>query len=126
VKARHIDVSAVKVYINTTRIPHLKKKTTHYDFRREYSALPNATDAGPVPAKGSGCEKDAEEYNMCHPRRGIALIFNHDHFDWMAFRSGSSKDCKDLSLQLEVLGFEIEVHKDLTYSQLSKVLRESK
>jgi caspase-like apoptosis-related cysteine protease len=87
--------------------------------------MPDAADASPVPAKGSGCERDAEEYNMCHPRRGVALIFNHHHFDRMANRSGSSKDCKKLSVQLESLGFEIKMYQDLSYAQLSEVLMKS-
>lgn len=92
--------------------------------RREDNALPSATDSSPVPAKGSGCERDAEEYNMSHPRRGVALIFNHQFFDRLSARSGSSKDCYNLSDQLRLLGFEIQIHNDLSYSQLSGVLNE--
>jgi hypothetical protein len=99
--------------------------TTHYDFRREDKALPSVTDASPAPAKGSGCERDAEEYNMRHPRRGVALIFNHQFFDRLQARSGSSKDCDNLSDQLQSLGFEIQIYKDLSYTQLSGVLKES-
>jgi caspase-like apoptosis-related cysteine protease len=87
--------------------------------------MPKALSASPVPAKGSGCEKNAEEYNMCHPRRGVALIFNHHFFDRMPARSGSSKDCKNLSAQLESLGFEIQIYQDLSYARLSEVLMES-
>lgn len=91
-------------------------------FRRENNTLLSATDAGLLPAKGSGCEKDAEEYNMCHPRRGVALIFNHNYFDHMANRSGTAKDCYNLSVELELLGFEIQVYKDLSYTKLSGIL----
>jgi caspase-like apoptosis-related cysteine protease len=87
--------------------------------------VPSATDSSSVQARGSGCERNAEEYNMCHPRRGIALIFNHEFFDQMPPRSGTYKDSKNLSVQLQLLGFEIKVHNDLRYYQLSKVLMES-
>jgi len=92
---------------------------------RENNALLSATDASPLRSKGSGCEKYAEEYNMCHPRRGVALIFNHNYFDDMAYRSGTDKDCKSLSVELESLGFEIEVYNDLSYTKLTGVLMET-
>ena len=62
---------------------------------------------------------------MCHPRRGVALIFNHQNFNWISARSGSDKDCKELSSELRCLGFDIEVHHDLSYAKLSQVLMES-
>jgi hypothetical protein len=68
---------------------------------------------------------DAEEYNMCHPRRGIALIFNHQKFDRMPSRSGTAKDCDNLSVELKRLGFDIRVHNDLTYQKLAAVLTDS-
>jgi hypothetical protein len=74
----------------------------------------------------SPCDKDAEEYSMRHPRRGVALIFNHEKFDNMDPRSGSAKDCANLSTQLKNLGFETRCHQDLTFTELSAVLRESK
>jgi len=93
--------------------------------RKENNALPSATDSSSLPAKGSGTEKDAEEYNMCHARRGDALIFNHNYFDHMANRSGTFKDCSNLSAELRSLDFEIQVHNDLTYTKLSHVLMET-
>jgi hypothetical protein len=87
--------------------------------------LPEGADVIAGPAKGSGCDKDAEEYNMCHPTRGVALIFNHHKFDQMPSRSGTVRDCENLSIQLKNLGFDIRVHKDFTYAELSAVLRES-
>jgi hypothetical protein len=87
--------------------------------------LPEAADVNAVRAKGSGCERDAEEYNMCHPRRGVALIFNHHKFHRVPSRSGTATDCENLSIQLKNLGFDIRVHNDLTYMELSAVLRDS-
>lgn len=82
-------------------------------------------DAADVSA-GPGCDKDAEEYNMRHPKRGVALILNHQEFADEAPRRGSSRDCENLCAELEKLGFETRVHKDLTYIALSAVLTESK
>jgi len=94
-------------------------------LRRENNAPLSVTDAISLPAKGSGCEKDAEEYNMRHPRRGVALIFNHRYFNDMDPRSGSDKDCQNLEVELKSLGFEIQVHNDLSYTELSGVLMET-
>jgi len=63
---------------------------------------------------------------MSHPKRGVALIFNHQKFDRMASRSGSDKDCRDLSNQLSALGFEIRIREDLTLTELYKELYKSK
>ncbi|XP_021933181.1 caspase-1-like isoform X2 [Zootermopsis nevadensis] len=83
-----------------------------------------AHDAADVSA-GPGCDKDAEEYNMRHPKRGVALILNHQEFADVAPRRGSSRDCENLCAELEKLGFETRVHQDLTYIALSAVLTET-
>ena len=77
-------------------------------------------------APNPGCDKDAEEYNMRHPRRGVAIIFNHRKFDRMDSRSGSDKDCVNVSVQLKGLGFEVRPYDDLTYGELVQVLKASK
>jgi hypothetical protein len=69
---------------------------------------------------------DAEQYDMGHPRRGVALIFNHEKFERLPPRAGSARDRTNLCLQLESLGFETRVHEDLTYAELSAVLSKSK
>jgi hypothetical protein len=83
---------------------------------------PDAVDVCAI----SPCDRDAEEYNMRHPRRGVALIFNQQKFERMAPREGSAQDCKNLCVQLKSLGFETRVHEDPTYAELSAVLEESK
>ncbi|CAB3368663.1 Hypothetical predicted protein [Cloeon dipterum] len=65
----------------------------------------------------------AEEYNMNYPRRGVALIFNHVHFDTEESREGSSKDCDRLKGVLTKLGFEVRVEKDLDFSGVMVTLR---
>ncbi|NWZ74450.1 CASP6 protein, partial [Acrocephalus arundinaceus] len=58
----------------------------------------------------------AVEYNMNHPRRGVALIFNHEHFYWqlmMPDRRGTMADRNNLKRSLTDLGFEVRVFDDL-------------
>ncbi|KAJ4452053.1 hypothetical protein ANN_03569 [Periplaneta americana] len=68
--------------------------------------------------------KDADEYNMHHPRRGKAIILNHDKFDngIMPPRDGSEFDVKRLKTTYEVLGFEVTVHDNLEYAQIKSVI----
>ncbi|XP_029452489.1 caspase-6 isoform X2 [Rhinatrema bivittatum] len=52
----------------------------------------------------------AEEYNMNHKRRGVALIFNHEWFHWfltMPERRGTNADRENLIRRLRELGFEV-------------------
>nr|CAD7263524.1 unnamed protein product [Timema shepardi] len=85
----------------------------------------DAPDAGwsqtPV-APNPGCDRDAEEYNMRHTHRGVALLFNHERIPGMAVRSGTDKDCKRLAHELTELGFEVYIHNDLKYQQIMDVI----
>jgi hypothetical protein len=70
-------------------------------------------------------EIDCEEYNMGHPRRGIAIILNHVTFETKeGVREGSEMDCEKLQDMLNNLGFEVRVHIDLTYVQVLTVLKD--
>lgn len=68
---------------------------------------------------------DAENYNMHHKRRGVALIFNNVYFDKMTIRKGSDKDCDDLTRALGNLDFEVRIHKDPSLQTISNILRET-
>ncbi|KAK7590121.1 hypothetical protein V9T40_001734 [Parthenolecanium corni] len=63
-------------------------------------------------------------YNTNHPRRGIAVIFNHEHFDLPVLkqRNGTEADGHNLEITLRNMHFEVIVHKDLTFKQLDAVL----
>jgi len=52
-------------------------------------------------------ERDAEEYNMNHNRRGKAVIFNHDMFMKGDPRPGSNHDVKSLTETYTKLGFQV-------------------
>lgn len=68
----------------------------------------------------------AEEYNMKHKRRGVALILNHVHFDNMATRKGSVKDALDLKASLDKLGFDVRIYTDPAVKTITTVLQSSK
>jgi Caspase domain len=68
-------------------------------------------------------EMYCEEYNMGHPRRGIALILNHMKFETEEDRHGSDKDCERLIAVLTNLGFEVRVKTDLTFDKVLSVLK---
>lgn len=59
-------------------------------------------------------ERHAIEYNMRHKNRGLALIFNHEHFEvpTLKSRSGTNVDCEKLARVLKQLNFEVIVHQD--------------
>lgn len=67
-------------------------------------------------------------YNTNHPKRGVALIFNHLTFedDREIKRLGSEKDTEDLSQEVSVLGFEPRIFKDLTVEKIRKELFKGK
>ncbi|ODN01038.1 Caspase-1, partial [Orchesella cincta] len=68
-------------------------------------------------------------YNMTHPRRGKAIIFNFDRWDNTNIptldlppRLGSQKDKKDLSECLQNLSFQVITHDNLKRQKFDKVL----
>jgi len=72
-------------------------------------------------------ERDSEVYNMNHPRRGTAIIFNHMYFDQrlgLKQRNGTNVDRDSLRSVLKGLDFEVRVYNDLHFKQLERVLEE--
>lgn len=59
--------------------------------------------------------RDEMFYNMNHKKRGLAVIFNHEHFDIdkLKTRTGTDVDARNLKATLMALGFEVAVHNDL-------------
>ncbi|NXP05549.1 CASP6 protein, partial [Thinocorus orbignyianus] len=58
----------------------------------------------------------AVQYKMNHQRRGVALIFNHEHFFWhlrLPDRAGTCADRNNLKRSLTDLGFEVKDFDDL-------------
>jgi len=71
-------------------------------------------------------EKDAEEYNMNHNRRGKAVIFNHDEFKNNSPRPGSAVDVSILTETYEALGFEVIIHENLKLTDFQNAITERK
>uniref|UniRef100_UPI00358E63D1 caspase-6 isoform X2 n=1 Tax=Myxine glutinosa TaxID=7769 RepID=UPI00358E63D1 len=68
------------------------------------------------------------EYNMKHARRGIALIFNHEHFMWqlrLTQRRGTAADGNNLQKWLTYLGLEVMLHNDKTVSELRELIAQA-
>lgn len=87
-----------------------------------YSHSTNVSRVARMPA-----ERYATEYNMKHSKRGIAIIFNHEHFDVMSLKSraGTNVDCERLRNTLERLHFDVIVHKDLRFDDIKDHIEQS-
>ncbi|KAK2580379.1 hypothetical protein KPH14_006134 [Odynerus spinipes] len=72
-------------------------------------------------------ERYATHYNMDHPKRGLAIIFNHEHFfiNHLKSRSGTNVDCDNLKATLECLGFEVKVYSNYTSKDVTNVLHDA-
>lgn len=69
--------------------------------------------------------KDADNYNMSHRRRGKAFVFNHMNFEsklGLRPRNGTHNDRDNLRVVLRQLDFEVEVHNDLPYKEIERIL----
>lgn len=72
-------------------------------------------------------ERYASEYNMKHGKRGMAIIFNHEHFEVMSLkaRAGTNVDCENLRNTLDRLHFDVTVLKDLRFSEIQHHIEQS-
>lgn len=70
--------------------------------------------------------KYASHYKMDHPKRGYAIIFNHEVFDvpQLKTRAGTNADCDNLKRTLEALGFDVSVYKDLVYASIDQHIKQ--
>jgi caspase-like apoptosis-related cysteine protease len=73
-------------------------------------------------------EKDAEEYNMKHKRRGKAVIFNHDKFtnNCVPSRDGSHVDVQSLEITYKALDFEVTTYNNLSHADIRSVINSCK
>ncbi|XP_038837563.1 caspase-6-like isoform X2 [Salvelinus namaycush] len=63
----------------------------------------------------------ADEYKMNHKRRGLALIFNQEHFFWhlrMPSRNGTNADRSNLVKRFEDLNFEVQAFDNLKVEEV--------
>lgn len=70
--------------------------------------------------------RHALEYNMRHSKRGMAVIFNHEHFDTSSLnsRTGTNVDCENLRNTLLTLHFDVVVHQDLTRPEIHEKIED--
>uniref|UniRef100_A0A8C1UZC4 Caspase-6 n=1 Tax=Cyprinus carpio TaxID=7962 RepID=A0A8C1UZC4_CYPCA len=69
-----------------------------------------------------------EEYKMDHKKRGMALIFNHEHFYWQLMlnsRSGTAADRQNLVRRFQDLGFEVKAYDDYKREEVLSTIREA-
>ncbi|NXV33594.1 CASP6 protein, partial [Rissa tridactyla] len=70
----------------------------------------------------------AVRYKMNHQRRGVALIFNHEHFFWhlrLTDRRGTLADRNNLKRSLTDLGFEVRDFDDLKAEDVLQKISEA-
>ena len=71
-------------------------------------------------------ENSEDLYDMTHARRGMAIIFNHRRYVpqlGLNERKGTDKDKENLIDILDELGFETQVHEDLGYRDIIRVIQ---
>ncbi|XP_033841215.1 caspase-6-like isoform X2 [Periophthalmus magnuspinnatus] len=69
-----------------------------------------------------------EEYKMTRKRRGLAIIFNQEHFYWrmgLPIRYGTNADRYNLEKRLKALNFEVKAYENLKQMEILDVLSEA-
>ncbi|CAG5012449.1 unnamed protein product [Parnassius apollo] len=72
-------------------------------------------------------DRNAPYYNMNHKYRGMAIIFNHEHFDIHSLKSrtGTNVDSDNLSKVLKNLGFRVTVLHNLKSEDINHYIRQT-
>ncbi|XP_026331845.1 caspase-1-like isoform X1 [Hyposmocoma kahamanoa] len=72
-------------------------------------------------------ERNAPYYNMNHKERGMAIIFNHEHFDIHNLKSltGNNADSDRLAKILKSLGFRVTMLNNLNALDVIKYIQET-
>lgn len=72
-------------------------------------------------------DRNAPFYNMNHKNRGLAIIFNHEHFDIHSLKSrtGTNVDGDNLSKVLKGLGFRVAVLNNLTAEEVNSYIKQT-
>ncbi|XP_029359250.1 caspase-6 [Echeneis naucrates] len=70
----------------------------------------------------------AEEYKMNNKRRGLALIFNQEHFFWqlgLSIRHGTNADRYNLEKRLKDLDFEVKAYDNYKLNEVIEKISEA-
>ncbi|XP_018320704.1 caspase-1 isoform X2 [Agrilus planipennis] len=72
------------------------------------------------PVAAMPAERNAPYYKMDHKNRGLAVIFNHEHFEISSLkqRNGTKVDCESFANLLKCIGFKVEVYHDMCYKDI--------
>lgn len=72
-------------------------------------------------------DRNAPYYNMSHKQRGMAIIFNHEHFDIHSLKSrtGTHVDCDNLAKVLKNLGFRVTVLNNLKAKDVNRYIQQT-
>ena len=72
--------------------------------------------------QGINFQNGIPKYKMTHPRRGLAIVFNHKIFNKHAQRNGTNIDRESIKTTLTMLEFEVRIYDDKCASEISKIL----
>ncbi|GBP54569.1 hypothetical protein EVAR_33038_1 [Eumeta japonica] len=72
-------------------------------------------------------DRNAAYYNMKHKNRGMAIIFNHEHFDIHSLKSrvGTNVDCDSFAKVLKTLGFTVTVLHNLRAGEINSYISQT-
>lgn len=62
-------------------------------------------------------------YDMCHKKRGLALIFNHEDFSTQRKRRGTHIDRDRLRETFKSLDFKVKVYEDKKKAEILAILQ---
>ncbi|XP_036429401.1 caspase-6-like isoform X2 [Colossoma macropomum] len=68
------------------------------------------------------------EYEMDNKQRGLALIFNQEHFDWklkLKQRRGTATDKANLTERFQELGFKVKAYDDIKKKKMLRIIRKA-
>ncbi|KAL7889412.1 hypothetical protein AOLI_G00016700 [Acnodon oligacanthus] len=68
------------------------------------------------------------EYQMDNKQRGLALIFNQEHFDWklnLKQRRGTAKDKASLTERFQELGFKVKAYDDIKKKKMLCIIKKA-
>ncbi|XP_020287962.1 caspase-1-like [Pseudomyrmex gracilis] len=98
-----------------------KKDKDVADAFGTFGRTPNVPNAHPPVAP---TRRYDAYYKMNHPKRGLALIFNHEFFtlSHLKPRSGTNVDCENLKNVFANLGFEVNDYHNITHKDMVRQL----
>ncbi|KAF1383408.1 hypothetical protein PFLUV_G00131590 [Perca fluviatilis] len=123
--------STLQRYREATQLPRVPRSSV--DSQRVNTFQPSQpSDAGPSDAfvvsdaepKTSPLFDHTDYYSLSHIPRGLCVVINNENF-WgtgLKNRGGTQEDAKALHTVFTRLGFEVEVHDDLTAREMRLVL----